>query len=847
MLNLNKKISAIFQSTPFILSFLMFLMFLMRVVPIYHNVFTNWAWLHGNYVNFASDDAVYHMRLVHNTLGHFPWRVFFDPFTHFPYGNQIHFGPLFTLLIAAPAWVLGLGHPSASLINAVGAYVPPILGALCIIPTYFVGKTMFGKTGGLIAAVTLAFLPGEFFQRSTLGFTDHHVAEVLFSTLIFAFLVRVFTSLENRQRYFFAVATGIAFGLYLLSWPAAFLVSVIILFFFIGQFIIAYLHDRELKSLLLIAAAVFLIPAVMVLPYSLMNPRLQLAYYSLAQPLLFVGHFVFLAMLGAVIKFLRSFSIPKKIAPLIVLGIIFIGLGLLKIFAAETYTAMFSGIKILFSPSKGMLTVAEVWSSIVSRNTGEISFTVPWLNLLWAGPFSLIAFTLLVEKVGKDKKPNDLLLLIWSIGMLLAMFAQMRFSYYFAVNAALLTGYFGVQFLNYITPFLYNKPGESKVPEHKFWFAMIGFFLFCFALIYPVTPFAPKYNYWYGSRLTKNVYDTYFWLNQHTPDPQGQEIKTDFAYGNGLYATPKKINSRFPYPKSAYGVMAWWDVGHQLTYVAERIPNANTFQQGIVEGDKSLGAAPFFTAVNEESALKDLNRLGTRYVMISNAVANTQDLSMLLWEGKDIVLNRQCTKNISFQKKIGLRKFTFYPDDKDFVSSMLYRLYYSDGNDMSHFRLIYESDGDYIINVKTVEIHTGKENLYYSIKRQGYQKALKVAQQAKQPAWLNRKKDKIVYGARPPVKEIKIFEKVKGAEIAGKAPTGAKVNLSLDLKTNQGRVFTYTQITIAKNGQYKFVVPYPTTHMRGKSYDYAVEPLGEYVIKIGVNKRLVAVTEEQVN
>ena len=178
---------------------------------------------------------------------------------------------------------------------------------------------------------------------------------------------------------------------------------------------------------------------------------------------------------------------------------------------------------------------------------------------------------------------------------------------------------------------------------------------------------------------------------------------------------------------------------------------------------------------------------------------------------------------------------------------MLYRLYYSDGKDLSHFRLIYESDGDYIVNVKTVEINTGKENRYFSIKRKDYQKALKIAWQAEQPAWLNRKKDKIVYGARPPVKEIKIFEKVKGAVITGKAPTGVEVDLSLDLKTNQGRIFTYKQTTTAENGQYKFVVPYPTTHMRGRGYDYAVEPLGKYVIKIGAEKRLVAIMEEQVN
>ncbi len=82
---------------PLLILLFMALMIYIRAVPTYSSVFTNWD---GGYVNVAADDAVMQMRLVHNTIEHFPDRIMFDPFTHYPFGSIIHFGPLFTLMIA---------------------------------------------------------------------------------------------------------------------------------------------------------------------------------------------------------------------------------------------------------------------------------------------------------------------------------------------------------------------------------------------------------------------------------------------------------------------------------------------------------------------------------------------------------------------------------------------------------------------------------------------------------------------------------------------------------------------------------------------------------------------------
>src|SRR4030067_1198643 len=60
----------------------------LRAVMPYDSVFRDGV------VAFASDDAVYQMRLVEDTLHNFPNRIIYDPFTEYPIAARgIHFGP----------------------------------------------------------------------------------------------------------------------------------------------------------------------------------------------------------------------------------------------------------------------------------------------------------------------------------------------------------------------------------------------------------------------------------------------------------------------------------------------------------------------------------------------------------------------------------------------------------------------------------------------------------------------------------------------------------------------------------------------------------------------------------
>ena len=63
-----------------------------RVGPPYHSVFGAFG---SGSVNFETNDADYHVRLIENLVIHFPHRMAFEPYTLYPIGQQTQFAPFF--------------------------------------------------------------------------------------------------------------------------------------------------------------------------------------------------------------------------------------------------------------------------------------------------------------------------------------------------------------------------------------------------------------------------------------------------------------------------------------------------------------------------------------------------------------------------------------------------------------------------------------------------------------------------------------------------------------------------------------------------------------------------------
>ena len=151
----------------------------MRIVSPFDHVFT------GEWIKLTSYDAYWQMWQVDNIVFDFP-----DYDSHIPNIRFFHW------LLALVIWVVSLGSPTPQAVDTVAVYFPAILGALTVIPVYFIGKVMFNRMSGIIAAGLIAILPREWLGRSSLGFVDHHVLEVLLSTTAIMFLVM---AIKNKK------------------------------------------------------------------------------------------------------------------------------------------------------------------------------------------------------------------------------------------------------------------------------------------------------------------------------------------------------------------------------------------------------------------------------------------------------------------------------------------------------------------------------------------------------------------------------------------------------------------------------------------------------------------------
>ncbi|MFA5374692.1 MAG: oligosaccharyl transferase, archaeosortase A system-associated [Dehalococcoidia bacterium] len=453
--------------------------------------------LGGSYVLFAENDGWYNARLIENLVHHFPFRNSFDPYTLYPYGQEIPFAPFFDWSIALIIWVAGLGHPSADLIEKMSAYFPAVLGALTIIPVYFIGKELFNRNAGLLAAGLLAILPGEFLFRSILGFTDHHIAEALFSTTTMLFFIMAikraqesqitFSQIKNREwrnlkkPLLFAILAGFSLGIYILSWIGAAVFIFIILAYVFIQYILDHLSGKSTDYLTIISIPILLI--------ALLISAIFYKYLTYGN---FVLGGLFIGLLGVAVFQITSYLMARRnirriFYPVTIAVIAGIGVGLLYLIWESLYHDILSKLSTLV-PIAQTLTIMEaqpllsgldishltdhrVWSYfttgliVVPAAFLLITYSAigkgkmgKWFFLSWIG---ILVLTVIIDQMASmpwqiylveglaiialyvyfEKSSARIILLIWSFVTLLALLSQTRYAYYYAINVALLSSY----------------------------------------------------------------------------------------------------------------------------------------------------------------------------------------------------------------------------------------------------------------------------------------------------------------------------------------------------------------------------------------------------------------------
>jgi len=517
---------------------------------------------------------------------------------------------------------------------------------------------------GVISAALVVILPGELLNRSRLGFTDHHVAEVLFTTVCILFLIMAIKRAREREISFghllsrdwstitkplvYTLLAGVFLGIYLLSWQGGLLFIFIIFAYLVIQSIVDHLRHKSSDYLCIVGTPLFLIAFLMLLPI-LGRGGLD-TIYRVAMPIAIVVPIV----LSIISRFMAGREWKPVYYPLALLALGGIGLVVLYAINPSLFQSMLSQFSV-FTPAGARLTILEVH---------PLTSWIAWYNFNTSFFFSFIAFAMLIYIAAKEKSADKTLFLIWSMIMLIAVFSQRRFGYYYAINVALFTGYFSWKMLDLAgLSKLLSKSKEVVGQVRKFkkkikirekakpktfmqprgaWISVIivGIVIFFFV-------FFPNIGLWReeptriasigGQSLNigytrplaeKNPimdegwYNSLLWLKDNSPEPFQDD--PDFYYE--IYPP----QDEFEYPETAYGVMSWWDYGYFIMQISHRIPNSNPGQIGAVE------AGQFFTAQDESSVNELADRLGTKYVVIDYAMAAGKFYAMVDWAGGNL-------------------------------------------------------------------------------------------------------------------------------------------------------------------------------------------------------------------
>jgi oligosaccharyl transferase (archaeosortase A-associated) len=595
-----------------------------RIALPYEKVFV------GDWIKYTGSDAFYFMRYVDNFVHNFPQFIQFDPYLRFPQGYEPG-NIFFVVVLGSITWLFGLGSPSAHTIDIVGVYFPAVICALSVIPMFFIGKALFNRWIGLMAAGLLAVMPGESMGRTILGYTDRDGLEILLSLIAILFMILMVKSIYEKQDssqsstgfswnilkmpFIYSILSGIFLGMYLLTWRGTFIFVVIFCLFLVIQVIIDYFRNSNSSY---ICAAGFITLLITLIIFLFASPS---SIYIFAMVIAILIPII----LGVISIILKKFNLKPLYFILVLLLIAIIGLLIFWLVNSRTFLAMFSALFNTFIPNAASLTIMELQPILFPQ--GNFTFMVVWLNFTTGIILFIVALILLIRSNIRKNEPIHLFLIIWSVIMLLAMLMVRRFALLFTINVAVMAAYVGWLILE-LAGFREQKqemPVQAKAPEevhltkkqekkaHKqkskpqtgnialkiitLVFVLLLVFLPNFIIAADTASsvhFAPG-DAWYES-LT--------WLKENTPQPfEGSE-----PYYTA-YETP------FEYPEDSYGVISWWDYGYRILRTGHRPPNCDP------GGGQRVQVANFFTAQDETSANNLIEEMHSKYIVIDDLTA----------------------------------------------------------------------------------------------------------------------------------------------------------------------------------------------------------------------------------
>ncbi|QAU12264.1 oligosaccharyl transferase, archaeosortase A system-associated [Halorubrum sp. BOL3-1] len=484
---------------------------------------------------------------------------------------------------------------------------------------------------------------------------------------------------------------------------------------------------------------------------------------------------------------------------------------------------------------------------------------VSWqvVGLVIAAAF-LVGATFLVEY-----DSQELYFVVWAAFIGSAAFTQVRFNYYLAVVVAVGTAYFLQVALDALDLSSLDLTSLDAVREIEGWQVLTVVAVLAVLLVPLVGVATPVWQAGNSSQPGSVVQwdESLQWMNDETPQPGELEGADNAMDPYDTYDRP--ADGDFEYPEGAYGVQSWWDYGHWITTRAERIPNANPFQQNAGE------AADYLLAPSEQQAADVLasqsdegNR--TRYVMVDWQMASPNskfNAPVTFYSGNETVrdFNELFYQRVEGQngRQSGLRP-ALQTRTQRYHESQMIRLYQhygsavepdpvvldwepqtaqtesgdqvdikvlpSEGQPVQRFdnlsaaRSFVEADGSAqvggVMGVPTERVDALEHyRLVHATQAPGRSSYAQQAQILRQLGVdLQATFGESFIGALGD-DFVKTFERVPGATVEGSgAEPGQEVEATVEMEKPNGQTFEYTQYATAdENGEFELTLPYSTT------------------------------------
>lgn len=356
----------------------------------------------------SGPDPYYNMRLVENTVqtGRFPYFSESDPLLAYPFGKS---GGRAPLLVMSAIGFSKLLTPFMSEADAVGysmQFVPALFGALLIFPVYFIGKLLFGRKAGLVAAFLIALIPIHISSGhgSAYALFDHDSFNLLLYFLTFLFLLRSIKEKDTIRSFLYALLAGIPLAALSMVWvEAQFLYTMITVYAVVQLLIDLFMNKVEERFVISVSIALFA-GYFISWPVTLASGVLLDLPFFLALGVAVFG--------GLCILFKRK-QIPWVISYPVIAGIAIGAAGFL--YVVYTNPNMFSILKplntlseIIYGSgiygSKVSQTIAEAGTYSMSRTVMSFGPALYWLA--WAG------FVFLIYQYVKQKGRKDYLMIL---------------------------------------------------------------------------------------------------------------------------------------------------------------------------------------------------------------------------------------------------------------------------------------------------------------------------------------------------------------------------------------------------------------------------------------------------